>query len=1337
MTTLDDARATIAHVEEQRNRLEKALVTLVEETPEVWGQKVREAVRVLVENALPKCLPRRPARPEEQQDCDKYAALSYTLAAEIVRFYPNRQSRDAASALSRGLVLDLWDMWWSRAGGIEPGEESRSPASQLEESVLDIGIGYIIDPMVLRSVFSTLDDDLARIFHDSAGYVDEEHLYRQGIWLLQRLHRKQFRQHERVVLYEFLRLRHWRQADREIDLPLHSLEQIIKAAQRSKDSLDSKGRSSMPTASEDAFRDGLGVTGQDEDVALMLETLQILRSVALDSSGVTLKEIGPHLLQSANRRGIKTDRLSNADMTALLRRLAARSRLIRGLCSDLLGYDFPTPSPFGAQDMPASAGCDCWISVLGYRRTGKTTFMKSLVAALMPDGSPFDEAARPPDSSRSDEEEGWLQSRARIVSKDDFADSSLSPKYADIFKDESVKIRFREEMDKWVSEDKKEEEEKEEGEEKEGETGTSPGSKTIAEIRTPHMARLRFFDLAGERIFKQNWGQMEQQTREMIAARKPVATIYMDSEDQREVQRSGEGEEREIRIEYDLAVKDAFTKKGPVYIVFNKADKIRKQYEGEALAEIDRSIGHQGQFDRPEEYDADYDPDGSEVSESFFSTRRLRLPVDRDVTHLDILACIDESPAIVRRPFFHDRLREDIRAVKKLLDTLLAKGHRDISFVYLVSTRDGRATPEALVGTRWLWADIEKRVLTSTRNHRRASLRKLLETDPAERLEAAATAYAAFDVLFRLKGSESVDGIDENPALNEWTKDLEDLEKLTDIVPEMEIKRVIDEGRRVKYRITMTEHLKGLLDDSICGFLPELGFLPDIRKSQIEAIARFTRIPPDQKKEIEELAQELAKQGEKFLEEKRFEYDKGRMCEMVVSTLMHVIRGVELGGDGKVTEEIQPGCFDFDQGSKAPIDIGAGSLLYNGNISVAMKDVIGRGTVKVILNGSDAPIEVAGDWSFLQGLLATNFSTAEKKVLADALYNFCSPEEARYPELNLKIGDHDFYRTRILTSQDQLATELRNFRKEALMVLDRLLTIRDQLYTLDLVAVLNLAMARVIHPVLGDNELPPIEELVGGSEQDGVHDLDTLCQVGRQLADEIEHSRINDRSASIRDTLRRPFKSKATIYAELYQRKKKEEREVWRRLDPTSHEKASIGYVSHVDAYKIRSAGQRINARIQLYSLLHKAVRFLHGNKEMFDCAVRFLDDPTFGLDTNLGQDLCRLHVRRMYLVNVYSLLYLDMAWWVQDSTSEKRIEQSLTPDALDRLNKGAIDVWRKFKEAFDERLKLVRTEETTIGRPFGNVQEIWEQAVSARKDFMKLLLDEAEIVDSIWGPTL
>ena len=108
-----------------------------------------------------------------------------------------------------------------------------------------------------------------------------------------------------------------------------------------------------------------------------------------------------------------------------------------------------------------------------------------------------------------------------------------------------------------------------------------------------------------------------------------------------------------------------------------------------------------------------------------------------------------------------------------------------------------------------------------------------------------------------------------------------------------------------------------------------------------------------------------------------------------------------------------------------------------------------------------------------------------------------------------------------------------------------------------------------------------------------------------------------------------------------------------------------------------------------------------------------------------------------MYLVNVYSLLYLDMAWWVQDSTSEKRIEQSLTPAALDRLNKGAIDVWRKFKEAFDERLKLARTEETTIGRPFGNVQEIWEQAVSARRNFVKLLLDEAEIADSIWGPTL
>ena len=230
MTILDDARETVAHVEKQRKLLADALESPVDGTTpkEVWGQRVREAVRVLVKDALPKCLPQKPARPEKQQDCGEYAALSYTLAAEIVRFYPDRRSRGEASALSRGLVLDLWDMWWSLAGGIKPGEESRSPTSQSEEGVLDIG--YIIDPMVLRSVFSTLDDDLARIFHDSAGYLDKECLDRQGIWLLQRLHRKQFQQHERVVLYEFLRLRHWRQADRSIGLPVHSLEQLIRAA---------------------------------------------------------------------------------------------------------------------------------------------------------------------------------------------------------------------------------------------------------------------------------------------------------------------------------------------------------------------------------------------------------------------------------------------------------------------------------------------------------------------------------------------------------------------------------------------------------------------------------------------------------------------------------------------------------------------------------------------------------------------------------------------------------------------------------------------------------------------------------------------------------------------------------------------------------------------------------------------------------------------------------------------------------------------------------------------------------------------------------------------------
>ena len=1304
MTIRDDAKKTIAHVERQRKRIEAALANVDGETPEAWGLRVRKAFGTLIEEALPEGLPRQPSQPGDHPGCSDYAALNYTLAAEFVRVFPERQTESEATAISRGMVLDIWDMWWRRAGGIAPGEESRSPASQMGKSTL--GTGHIIDPMVLRSVFSALDDDLARIFSNGASHANEEYLHDHAIWLLKRLHHTHFPSHERVVLYEFLRLRHWRQADRSIGLPARSIEPVISAAQETKKSLKSQGKKPMPTASEDAFGEVFDPARQD--AVLMLETLQVLRSLALGPK-VSFSEVGERLIEAAKQLGIGTADLSDADMIALIRRLAARSRMIRALSREILDYDFPEPVPFEPQDMPASAFCDCWISVIGHRQTGKTTFMRSLVAALMPDDARFD------DSSTD-----WMSSRARILGKDKFDDT---PKYSEIFKTKSMKDHFKNEMARWLAGDEAEKEEKEKG--------STTVSNTIAEVCTPHMARLRFFDLAGEDIFTDRWGEMKQETRDMILARRPVATIYMDSQDER-----SQGQQRN---QYGLAVEDAFTTKGPVYIVFNKADQIRSKYHKDAQAEIDRSIGYGGTPDVPDECDADYDPNSSGALGSVFSTRRLRLPKDGNVTHFDVLACIDEHPGIVRRPFFHDRIREDVQAVKELLDTLLGKGHRDISFVYLVSARDGRIKPSELASTRQLWTDLENRVLTSTRNDRRASLRDLLETGPVERLESAREAFARFDALVEPKNVEAMDGDarkiperqDSVEPVDTWTKEFAALASLESSFSP--IGQVIAEGKRVMGQTKKVERLKSLLDLSIGDFLPELGFLPETRKSEIEAAALIPAINPKEEQEFKSKAEQIAGQVQEWLTNKEVACDVDRVPALVNSMLM---QSLGYGHVGHLESRTKAGSrrFHFDNGALAPVGCAAGSPIHDGDIRVAGQDVIRRQAVKVVVNEGDASRGAVGDWSFLEGLLATDIGREEKKALAAALCNFCAPREARYPELILRKGDLDFYRTRVLTNKDQLEPHLAEYRENALDVLDRLLTLRDWSHKLDLVTALNLAIARTIYAVLNDRQLPPIEKLENG-EEGLVQELRKFCDAASQLANEIEHCRINEKSTSISDMLRqplKPFRSRAAIYSDLYQ--SGERGSVWLRLDPTTHDTVNKGKLERKDVYEIRGATKRIKARVRLYELLYRAVSQLHGKEEIRKRAEQFIGISTNGIDVELVTLLCRLHVRRMYLVSVYPLLYLDMAQWLGDTTTTDRIKGSTNPKALQSLNEGAVEVKEKFDRALKERMALTHARGPTVGAPLGSAQEAWERAETERREFVRLLLDEQFTLDTVWG---
>lgn len=1293
MTTSDNETPIIAAIENERKLLVNALRSIESSFPDENGLRLRQVVRSLVDKALEGSLPLEAASPEKEQDCGEYAALSYTLAAEIIHFYRDRNDTSHLG-LGRGLVLDLWDLWWFRASGIQLGKKPHIPSSSVAEGRL--GTGLLIDPAIIRSAFMRLDDDIARILECN---VDKHLLKRQGIWLLRRLCHARFPLRQRVVLYEFLRLRHWYEVDCSsgIYLPRDSLELLIYAAKESKNSLRHKNKESMPTVSEDVFRsDSSEIEPQER---LMLETLQILRSVKIDSD-IKINEIGSHLIEVAGKLGIKTGELSGIDINTLLLRLAASSRMIRGLCHDLLGYNFPKPSRSNPQSVSSSAGCDCWISVIGYRGAGKTTFMRSLVAALLPDGSQF-----------NDPEIDWLISRASILNNEDF---ERSPTYAEIFgPDNSVKTRTTSEMSEWISGECK------------NNTGTKPSSQTIAEIRTQHMARLRFFDLAGEEFFKDGLGEMDSKIRELLAARKPVATIYIDSEDTRKAEDRG--------IKFNLAVKHAFTEKGPIYIVFNKADMLLESYkEKKALEELKASIGHEGRWDHPREGDADHDPEATNGSERFFSTRWLKLPETGVATHEDILAGIDELPTILRRPFFHDRLRKDITNVKNLLDNLLINGHRDITFVYLTSACCQRTTqPEHLCGTQEFWNDIENRVLTSTRDDRIAYLRKLLETNLKENLNTVSETYEPFDNLFNDNCNSSNSGANEERlrTLDEvLNKDVQNLKKFVKSVPNRsasDINKLIDQIEKIKEKLKKIERLKVILDECIERFVPELGFRANNKKSEID-ITHVDDVSPHVKK-IEEHAQTLAITAMKFGDNKR----------------------------ERNLEHLSKGIFGINRGWQGRIGLGAGSHVDNDEISPAMIEVLSRNMVDVILNNDgslreassealekvtngskDVRATMTNDWSFLHGLLAENFEQTEKRVLADAFYNFCHPADAQYPNFIMKRGEQDFYKARVLTGEDQLAKDLYEFREEALFVLDHLLASRHRLNTLRSDAVLNLVSAQEIYGTLKDNRLPSIERLV--KDEVAFKSLSDTAVIAGELAEQIR----NGSSLSLPS-----FFQPGRVYVELYRDAGEEKKRFWSRMDPDSWELVSTGKVNRVNAGRIRANGNRLKGLSLLYNLLIRKVDYFRGEEEsVFETANEYIKDSTLGLNVDLFQRLSHLRLRRMLLVNVYPFYYLYMTRWVESSIDGKGIGLSLSldaeqrfkdhPGALQRLyHLGAVAVYNEFQKVGNKILRSTSRKATvTIKNPLGNYKVHWKKAEYERDEFVKLLLDDRTVKDLIWG---
>ena len=1050
-----------------------------------WRADVLEAFQQTINLA-----PRLGATPETPPRAELY----YRLVAEFVRRYHSdardhhSDARDRSpTALSPGLLIDAWDIWKKRLGDGPDGAK---------------GHGGIVEPDLVRAALCECNADVARwLLKDDKAYGDEAALREQIRRQLRRLLHTQA-DADRAVLYELMRLFHYRFAARETGQNTDIVECLIENAKHFQSAVKSLGETPLPKALEADFRNSELDSHINDAESRTIDVLQAAFSHGLRGDDDNLSGLPLAIREAAATFGSDPCYGGEpAEFERILRRVllywAARSRTIRRAFADLLGYEFPqreSPPP-GRQD--ASAVCDCWVAVVGYRQRGKTTFMRSLAAASMPDGTALDAAAETilPDGA-TQRGVDWEKSRVRLLRTEAFRDAQSRAHVITESREQA-----RQDLDAWLSLDDPAERKKEEG--------TKKRPLYIAEVGAAggRLARLCFFDVMGESMHNRDIGEMDPDVRERLKRREPTAAIYIASEDR-----------EETKSNPVIAQPDA-----PVYIVINKIDEFMENYGKYAEDEMRQSLGYS---DAPHENDADYGWNG----EAFVSFRGFDLEPKGDTTpHRQLLRQLDDSPSLLRRPHYHARVRADIQRLGWLVDDL-AKTRRDISLVYLASIPGGRRTPEEFRGLRRLWEDLEDRVVRSTSRSRRTAFRQLLVDTPVEYERKAAEAYGRFDAVLSLRKPDGADAV--SGRMPELSGNWQELEKSIRAVTvrrnapteswteEPPFAALLQSFQALKHGLKWRRNLRESLREALDGFLPEFGVDPerqlhtvpsgrvleegpeslaDALGASIEAVRKKWRARHAvagsgglTDEEWEEYWKESLREAlDGFLPE--FGVDPERQLgtaprdgvleeepESLVGALEESIEAMRkecrarhaIAGSGDLTDEEWKEFWNrirnairtarATMADHAPA--GPGATASRGHLSEpgVTFDAAGKGAeIPPESRGMGAiagpshrrylpeplPAVSVGNVSVGNWLLdgASGRNANDGREIVEALYNMEDAKTARYPQLLLKSENEiDFERVRVLTGQSEdpelmLSTRLEKFQESALGTLGKLL----------------------------------------------------------------------------------------------------------------------------------------------------------------------------------------------------------------------------------------------------------------------------------------------------------
>lgn len=1180
--------------------------------------------------SCPVPLPTSVLCPDADEPTARKAALHYRLANDALCAFGDPGKR--RPNLTRGTLFDIWDTWWTTATGSSPELVARRIAEVFPEN--NGMLRRVVQPGFVLEALCSCDRDIAALLAPAEQGEGEGGLRSQIVWQMCRMHcaKEKFDVADRVVLYELLHMRHLRVVDEEQE----TLATLRKAVEQTSQAVLSKA-GKIPWVSETAFEYNPGAaqhnTNQDgtrdDEQTLAIAAMQFIVSVRYSIQPPDHPKDNKTAIDDVIRLWCDV-RKRNQDLCQLLLRLAARSRMIRLALVDLLYYEFPRPVGRPETRLDASDLCDCWISVVGHRTTGKSYFMASLTAALLPDSANLDQAPADPDESCN----FWKKGRVRLIETAVFERScNRAEVQGSAFKTDEI----RNMLNQWS---------------KQEDVGrTIGGFRNIAEIDTNHMARLRFFDFAGEEIIKPNLNALAGEITQALQDMKPAAAVIIDSDC------SETNHQHEISDYTNFAEKIA-DKGSPIYIVINKYDEILKAYSGEALAETSKSISMS--YDNvPANCDADF----GENWLPFFTLRDMQFPESVELQFSDVLHHLDSAPPFVRRPYYQDRLRKDLLRLRKLIAALLKAQRTDISLLYLISARNKRSRPAEFHGHRILWSDLEGRVVRATAESRKAAIRKLLVEDTIYSENKATKAYNELNKLFTdlipdlqkavcsPKATANSCAFVELPRV--WTGFYEKIASYNFVTH-------VREAENVTKRVLMARrNLIAGVEVAVRDLLPELGINPDDQfKSHDFNRARRPENQASGGEIVTKLAMELdAIRGNaeclSVLKEKKLidQFD----------ALIRSLHCIKDTGSSDTKVEVR---YSLLNGAELPLGI-AGSPAQDNMLSNPQR---------VQLHGASG--------MFGEAILSPELEPEDGIHLVHALRN--ASQQVRYEYLRLRPGERNFYRVRVLSEKvEGLGEALQRIEQTTEGVIKNLLSVRSDLNKIDENLLADWIIANALVRDLPPNAVASVEQLVEKDEAFAA--LKDLNAKAEELKREMLSEPRKYPQVLLDMYMPGAKKRRTTAWLNKYARHIK----VWTQLLPMSVQAENNFQknpsLSGMQKNEVDGMWGQLLQRIDLMMELSGAINRLRGaDQEIRDLLKKFQRFSREQWPDELRPRLVRLRLMRRQLLLNYPLYMLKAGDWVVMPDSGQQ-PQSSVQQALIRANFFLDDTLKELELRFSE----------------------------------------------------